>query len=498
MAEPYRVEMKGISKSFGGVRALKNVDLAVRPGEILGLVGENGAGKSTLMKILSGALQKDRGQILIDGKPVEIPNPRAGLELGIAIIYQEFALVPDLTVSENIFLGANPGAVVNWEALHRRAGEALTKLGFDINPRLTVRELSVAHQQVVEIAKALTRNARILVLDEPTAVLAPAEAERLFELLGDLKRAGISIIYISHRLDEVFRLSDEITVMKDGEVVGTMKASETNTSEIISMMVGRELATLFPAREVTIGEEVLRVEHISVGNRVKDVSFSVRAGEVFGIAGLVGSGRTELVRAIFGADRRDSGQVFLDGKPVVINSPAAAVRLGIGLVPEDRKTQGLILEHAIRTNVTMPCISNVMRALGFIDFKKETEIVEDQVKKLSIKIASIQDPVSSLSGGNQQKVSLAKWFASNSRVLILDEPTRGVDVGAKVEIYDLINQAVKQGVAVIFISSELEEVVGMCDRVLVMSRGVPRGFLEKPDISEKNIMRLAVGEEAAS
>lgn len=494
------VKVLNISKSFGGVHALKNVSLDVRKGEILALCGENGAGKSTLMKILSGSHPKDTGLIYVDGNLTEIRGPRHSKNLGISIIYQEFSLVPDLSVAENIFIDAIPtrAGFVRWDEIYSRAQTLLEQLGFDINPRLTVGELSVAKQQVVEIAKALSTNARILLLDEPTAVLAPRETERLFELLDHLKAQGLGIVYISHRLYEVFRLADRITVLRDGQVVGTVDSAETSTDEVVQMMIGRRLEAFFPERSAPLGEEVLRVENLRAGDRVQGVSFAVRAGEVLGVAGLVGSGRTELMRAIFGADQKDSGHVFLRGKPVGIDSPTAAVRMGMGFVPEDRKRQGVVLEHSVRVNVTLPNMSKLTRPLGFIDFRRDRSLVAELVKKLTIKVAHMDVPASTLSGGNQQKVALAKWFGAESRILIFDEPTRGVDVGAKVEIYKLINEAAELGAAVIFVSSELPEVIGMSDRVLVMNQGRAQGILSKPDISAENIMRLAIGVEGSA
>jgi len=494
VSEAYSVEMTGITKSFGGVHALNNVSFKIRGGEIHALVGENGARKSTLMKILAGAYQKDKGEIKIDGRAVNISNPHAGRKLGIAIIYQEFALVPDLTVAENIYLDhlSSKRGLINWPQLYRNAGELIKSIGFDINPRSIVGELSVAYQQVVEITKALSENAKILILDEPTSVLAPREVEHLFGILKKLKQQNVSVIYISHRLDEIFKIADTITVIKDGCVTGTVAPADVTTDDIINMMIGRKLTTMFPKRESRIGEEIFRVEGLNRGKKVKDVSFSVRAGEVLGIAGLVGSGRTETVRAIFAADSKDTGEITLCGRTLKINSPRDAVIAGIALVPEDRKEQGAVLAMSIRANVTMPSLQKVTAKLGLIKKKKEKKFTQELIRKLAIKTTSTETRVTDLSGGNQQKTVLAKWFGTDSKVIILDEPTRGVDVGAKVEIYNLINELADRGLAIIVISSEMVEVIGICDRVAVMREGRIQQILEKEQLCEENIMKLAI------
>ena len=494
MSEQYRVQMTGISKSFGGVHALNDVSFEVKPGEIHALVGENGAGKSTLMKILSGAYQRDSGEIRIDGRPVNISSPHVGRKLGIGIIYQDFALAPDLTVAENIFLDhlSRTGGLINWGALYRNAGELIRGLGFDINPRSLVADLTVAYQQVVEIAKALSENVGILILDEPTAVLAPRETERLFEVLRKLKQQDVSIIYISHRLEEVFEIADVVTVIKDGAVTGTLDAADATTDEIINMMIGRQLTAMFPKRHGNVGDEIFRVEGLNRGRKVRDVSFSVRVGEVLGIAGLVGSGRTETVRAIFGADAKDGGQVVLENRSLRIRSPRAAVKSGIALLPEDRKEQGAILSMSVRQNVTMPSLSRVTGAMGIVRQGREKRITQDLIDKLAIKTNSTETAVTDLSGGNQQKVVLAKWLGTECRLLILDEPTRGIDVGAKVEIYNIINELAESGLGIVVISSEMIELIGICDRVMVMRQGRIRGILEKGQLSEENIMRLAI------
>ena len=425
------VELKGITRSFGGVRALKGIDFDLQPGEVHALLGENGAGKSTLMRVLAGEIAPDGGAILIDGAPVAAYDPRIAASRGIAVIHQETALAPDLSVAENIFLRELPG-VIGWPALNRRAGELLGRLGFAIDPRRNVGELAVAHQQVVEIAKALSQTVRAIVFDEPTAVLSTGDAARLHGIIAGLRRDGVGIVYISHRLEEVFRICDRMTVMKDGRVVGVTTPRESGVEDVIRMMVGRPLAALFPkAEDRRIGAEVLRVEDLRRGARVRGVSLSVSAGEIVGLGGLVGSGRTETVRLIFGADRRDAGRIFLRGVEAEITSPLDAVLAGIGLVPEDRKHQGVILDMPIRTNTTMARLAPVVNALGFLRLRAERALVEVLAKRLRLKSAGVDAPASSLSGGNQQKVVLAKWFHAGTDVIILDEPTRGVDVGAK-------------------------------------------------------------------
>lgn len=486
------VEMRNINKSYGGVDALKSVSFSVKPGEIHGLVGENGAGKSTLMKILSGAVVKDSGSILLSGQEVMINSPIESRGLGIGIIYQEFALAPDLTVAENVFIARlSETPLVKWKKLTADTKSLMERLGFNINPMARVGNLSVAYQQVVEIAKALSENVKVLILDEPSAVLAPADLERLFAILAKLKEQGVSIVYISHRLDEIFTITDRVTAMKDGAITGEFITSEINQDTLISAMIGRELTAMFPHRNASIGEEVIRVANLR-NEKVNDISFSIRAGEVLGLAGLVGSGRTEIARAIFGEDAKADGRIFVDGKEIRVTHPRGAVMAGIGFVPEDRKAQGALLRMSIRENATMASLKKISGRWGVIKGKKERDIVAELIKRLTIKTSNMDNPVSSLSGGNQQKVVLAKWFASNFRVMILDEPTRGVDVGAKYEIYELINTLAENGLAVLIISSELVELIGMCDRVLVIRNGSINGELSGKDITEEQIMRFAI------
>lgn len=490
----YRVEMSNIKKSFGGVHALSGVTFRVKPSEIHALVGENGAGKSTLMKILSGAYQMDSGQLMVDGAVVHQLNPSLAKKLGIGIIYQEFSLAPDLTVAENVFMGklGYKKFFVNWTELYKKTYELIGNLGFNIDPKSKTGDLSVAFQQVVEITKALSENVKILILDEPTSVLAPSDVEYLFKILVRLKTMGVSIIYISHRLDEIFKIADQITIIKDGSVVGTVSPAEVNKDNIISMMIGRTISTMFPKRDFVIGEEIFRVRDLNRGKKVRGISFSVRKGEVLGIAGLVGSGRTEVLRAIFGADRVESGIIEMGKKLLSITFPKNAVRHGIGLVPESRKEHGVVLNMTIRENISITDMKKISSKIGFISDKQEKRIVDNLIKKLSIKTKNCDTEVNELSGGNQQKVVLAKWFNIECKVMMLDEPTRGVDIGAKVEIYNLINNLAKEGVAIIMVSSEMLELIGVCDRIVVLNDGQITGELRKEEISEENIMKLAI------
>ena len=487
----YAVEMVGISKRFGGIRALDNVSFSVKRGEVHALLGENGAGKSTLMKILSGAYRRDAGEIRVADQAVEIATPQVSLQMGIRIIYQELMLAPDLSVAENIFLGDLPG-LVPWKQLQDRSRTILKEIGFDLDPKTRLGDLPLAYQQVVEIAKALSKDVKILILDEPTAVLAPPEVKSLLGLVKRLSSRGVSVIYISHRLEEIFQVADAITVLKDGRTIGTVSPKEINSEQLIEMMVGRHITAFFTGSKRKVGKVVLRVEKLRLGKRVEEVSFECRAGEILGIAGLIGSGRTEMARAIFGAERKDGGTVTLNGKRLSIHAPRDSVRAGIGLVPEDRKAHGVVISLPIRQNATMSMLGRFLAPFGVIKKKAEGEAVQALAKRLSIKMRNIEAPVNSLSGGNQQKVVLSKWFGTGCSVIIFDEPTRGVDVGAKAEIYRLIDELAAEGLAVVLISSDLVQVIGMSDRILVMSRGRIAGELQKDEFSEANIMRLAL------
>ncbi|MDZ7374845.1 MAG: sugar ABC transporter ATP-binding protein [candidate division KSB1 bacterium] len=489
------LQMRGISKRFPGVQALDRVDFDLEKGEVHALVGENGAGKSTLMKILAGALQKDEGEIVLEGKRVEIPNPIAARRLGISLIYQEFNLVPHLSVAENIFLGREPrrkSGLIDWNVLYQEAEKILSQLEVDIDVRRRVRHLSVAEQQMVEIARAVSVRSKILGMDEPSATLTEHELRRLFDLIRSLVASGVSVIYISHRLEEIYEIADRVTILRDGQRVSTDRVSNLTREEIVRRMVGREISDEFPPRQVQPGEEVLRVERLTRKGKFTDVSFSVRAGEILGIAGLVGAGRTEVARAIFGADPLDHGKIFLGGQELHLRGPRDAIDAGIGLVAEDRKAQGLILGMSVLENMTLPSLDRFSR-WGFLDKASERRNAARFVDELRIRTPSLRQAVRNLSGGNQQKVVLAKWLLTHCRVMIFDEPTRGIDVGAKWEIYNLINALAERGVAIVMISSELPEILGMSDRILVMHEGRVAGELLRGEATQEKVMRLATG-----
>lgn len=487
------LEMRNISKSFGGVKALSGVSFSLKQGEIHALVGENGAGKSTLIKILSGAYVKDHGEILMNGKPVNVRTPRDGQALGVRVIYQEFNLVGSLSVAENILLGHYPQdrGLILWDEMYEKARELLKRVGFNIDVRQKVSSLSVAEQQMVEICKALSQEASILIMDEPTAVLSEQELSTLFGTIRKLASGGVSVIYISHRLDEVFNIADRITVLKDGKTVGTVSASEVEKDELVRMMVGRELAEIYPNRSSGGKKEILRVENLTGAGFSGPISFTLNEGEILGFAGMVGSGRTETMRAIFGATPKTGGKVFVEGNEARIGSPQDAIDAGIGFLPEDRKRQGLVLCRPVNENITAASLSGISRA-GVINTEKETAEVTKYVDKLKVKTPSIKHLVGNLSGGNQQKVGLAKWLMAHPKVLVCDEPTRGIDVGSKVEIYKLIADLAKSGIGIIVISSELPEIIGLCHRVLVMREGSVEGEL-KGKFSEEDVMMYATG-----
>ncbi|WP_043202457.1 sugar ABC transporter ATP-binding protein [Paraburkholderia acidipaludis] len=485
------IALTGIEKRFGGIHAIENIDFDVKSGEVHALVGENGAGKSTLMRVIGGGHQPDAGTIRVEGREMVLHNPHAALAEGIAVIHQETALAPDLSVAENVFLGALP-RMIDWRTLRAKARALIESLGFEIDPAALVGTLSAAQCQVIEIAKALSGELKLLVLDEPTAALAPSDAGRLLEIVRGLRARGVGIVYISHRLEEVFAIADRITVLKDGKRVDTVKPADLTRDELIRKMVGRPLSVLFPERHATRGDVVLKVSDLARGNAVRGVSFEVRAGEVVGLGGLIGSGRTEVARLIFGADRSEAGAVELKGRRLNARSPRAAVRAGIGFVPEDRKGQGAVLRMPIRINATLAALKSVSAPGGFLAFGRERARVAQLMDALRIKARSMDADVSTLSGGNQQKVVLAKWFHADGDLIILDEPTRGVDVGAKVEIYTLINQLAERGKAVLVISSEHQELIGLCDRILVMGDGRIRGELRPAGYSEEAILSLSL------
>lgn len=489
----YVLELQHIVKRYPGVLALNDVSLKIKKGQILGLIGENGAGKSTLIKTCSGAVIPTSGKILVNGKEFSSMSPQLARENGIAIIYQEFNNVKGLSAAENLFLG-NPirkGIIVDKKAMEAEAAEAFKKLNIKIDPKELCGNLSVGYQQMIEIAKAIRLEAKILIMDEPSAPLTTKEVESMMGVCELLKSQGVAIIYISHRLEEIFRLSSEIVVLRDGEYIKTLETAKSDVDELIQLMVGRELKESYPKKEVNcITDEVmLKLENLT-GNGDRNVNLELRKGEVLGIGGLVGAGRTELAQMIFGAVKKESGKMILNGKEINPKCPKDAIELGIALVPEDRKRHGAILHNSINHNINMPIYDHTSK-FSKIDEKIEKETTEKQIKDLLIKTPSMKQEVKNLSGGNQQKVILGKWLAANSQLIILDEPTRGIDVGAKFEIYKIINSLVEQGKTVILISSEMEELIGMSDRIIVFAEGVVTGELQKKEFSQNAIMALA-------
>ena len=488
------LEMRAIDKSFPGVHALKGVDLTLDCGEVLALLGENGAGKSTLIKMLGGAHQPDRGTILIEGEEVSLSSPTQANAAGVGVIYQEFNLIPELAAWENVFLGreAKVGFVRRGYE-RRRTVELFEQIGIDVPVDTPCGRLSVAQQQMVEIVKALSQDVRLIVMDEPSAALTPQEVERLFVIIRELKSRGIGVIYISHRLDEIFEIADRVAVLRDGASVGESLIEDLSRQRMIEMMVGREIENEFPKHYHDVGEPRLVVEGLDRGDAVRNVSFEVRRGEVLGLTGLVGAGRTETARLIFGADRATAGTISLDGKKLNIHSPRDAIRERICLLTEDRKGQGLVLDASVRENFGLPNLSELAR-FGFVNQKKERARFAEYIDKLAIKIPHQEQLARNLSGGNQQKVVLAKWLEQNTEVVIFDEPTRGIDVGSKYEIYLLINNLAKQGKAIVMISSELPEILGMSDRILVMHEGRVTGTIDDvAGATQQQIMELSVG-----
>ena len=495
------LRLTNIFKHFGGVQALKGVSFELRPGEVHAVVGENGAGKSTLIKIISGAHQPDEGSIEIGGEKIDKLDPKLSRQLGVAVIYQQPALFPDLSVAENIGLRlerGGPWRLLNWRERHRRAAELLARVGAEISPSTVVRELSMPQQQLVEIASALGGGAKVLILDEPTASLSEREVENLFRVVRELRAAGVGMIYISHRLEELPQIADRVTVLRDGAYIGTEPMSDVDRAKLIRLMVGREVSSVYPKTKVKLGDVVLETDHLGcTASGVHGVNLSVRAGEILGLAGLVGAGRTELARILFGLTPADSGRIVLHSEEEEIRTPADAVAKGIAYVPEDRRRHGVVLDLPVSANTTLAVLKQIS-ARGLLNFGKERRISEGFVRRLGIKTLSVDVPVGHLSGGNQQKVALARWLATDPALLILDEPTQGVDVGAKAEIHRLMGDLASRGLAIIMISSELPEILGLSDRIAVMHGGEIVGLLSREEATQEKIMELALGTSTAN
>jgi len=489
------LELKGISKLYPGVKALDNVDFALYPGQVHALVGENGAGKSTLIKIITGAIEASAGEMWFEGKKIQKITPVGAIDLGIAAIYQEFNLISKMTVAENIFMGRFPSkwGRVYYNKLYADAQQVLEQLGVSIDPYELMGKLTVGYQQLVEIAKSISRNVKVLIMDEPSAPLTNNEMVYLFQIVRKLREDGVAIIYISHRLEEIFEVCDTITVFRDGKYIQTMPVAETDRASLITLMVNRKLEDTFPPKEYQKGKKVLEVKDINTP-LLKNISFDAYEGEILGFAGLVGAGRTEVMRALFGADKIVGGQVLIDGRAVSIKSPTDAIADGIGLIPEDRKQQGALLHLSVKDNITFSSLKSLF-PIGIINAVKEREVAGGHISTLRIKTPSQEQLVRNLSGGNQQKVVLAKWLQTRCRILIFDEPTRGIDVGAKQEIYMLMNELVRSGIVVIMISSEMPELLGLSDRVIVMHEGEIAGELSREETTQERILALASGQE---
>lgn len=488
------LELKNITKEYPGVKALNHVSLEFHTGEVHALMGENGAGKSTLIKTISGAIKPNGGKIIFEGKEYEEMTPVLSQKLGIGVIYQEFNLVPELSIAENVFLGRKltKGISINRKVMYEKADELMKSFGIDVDVRKPVKTLTVAYQQLVEIAKTISNDVKVLIMDEPSAPLTNREIDAMFDIIEKLKARGIAIIYISHRMEEIFKISDKISVMRDGEYVGTKLTKETSRPELIQMMVGRELKEQFPEAKSPIGEVALEVKNLSTPTLLKNVNLSVRSGEILGLAGLVGAGRTETARAIFGADPISSGEIYVHGEKVRIQKPQDAIDKGIAYIPEDRKKHGVLLEMSIRENTSFIALKSISKA-GVVNKSKDRKLAEEYIEKLRIKTPSMEQLSKNLSGGNQQKVVLAKSLASNSNIIIFDEPTRGIDVGAKQEIYHLMRSLAQDGMAIIMISSEMPELLGMSDRIIVMHEGEVMGEVAGQEATQEVILEYASG-----
>jgi ribose transport system ATP-binding protein len=491
MSELNILELRGLVKIYPGVVALNKVSIGFRPGEIHAIIGENGAGKSTLIKCITGCIEPSDGEIVFQGEICKRLTPIEAFEKGIGAVYQEFNLVPFLSAAENIFYGREKkkGLFLDQEAMNREAGAVIEELGINIDPRARVKDLTVAYQQMVEIAKTVSREVKFLILDEPSAPLTPPEIESMFTVLRRLKQKGVTILYISHRMEEIFQIADRVTVLRDGLYISTLDTAKTDRNELIRLMVGRELSGTYPKRTTDKGEVVLKVKDLC-SDYIKDVSFELGKGEILGLGGLVGAGRTETVRAIFGADPLTGGEILLNGRPVRIKSPKEAIKHGIGLIPEDRKRHGVLQGLSVKINVTFACLPALSKR-QWIESRKENGIIREQITNLQIKTPSESQTVKNLSGGNQQKVVLAKWLATKCDVLIFDEPTRGIDVGAKQEIYKLMHSLAEQGKSIIMISSEMPELLGMSDRIIVMHEGRIMGELDPRDATQETVLAMA-------
>ncbi|MDD5622626.1 MAG: sugar ABC transporter ATP-binding protein [Actinomycetota bacterium] len=489
------IEFKNINKTYVSIRALKNISFTARAGEVCALVGENGAGKSTLLKILSGDIQPDSGSIFIDGKEKHFKSPQEAITSGISVIYQERQIVPFLTVAENVFMEELPikkNQLIDFNKLNKCTQKIIDDFNLPIDPTDRVNDISVAYQQMVEIMKAYRRNSQIIAFDEPTSSLSDSEIDMLFKVIRKLKEEGKVIIYVSHRLKEIFQISETVVVLKDGVYIAKVETTKTSEQELIRYMIGRDLGDVFKSlrRNKNIGDVILEVKGVN-SDRVSDISFKIHEGEILGFAGLVGAGRTETMRAIFGADILNSGEIWINNKHVRIKDPSSAIVEGLGLCPEDRSSEGVIKSRSVKENISISILKKICRQ-GFIDFKREENIIKNEVNNLGIKTPSLQTEIIELSGGNQQKVLLARWLVSNAKILILDEPTRGIDVGAKVEIYQLILDLASKGLGIIFISSELSEIIGLSDNIVVMREGRITGFLKGEEATEEKILTLAM------